>query len=245
MNPPLWLRPVLDALGGERRKPTIILLVCPFLMVTWKYFGSPEFYRGRLASWFVFFGDPETTAAVYSFLACLALLGVAPALVVKFVLRERLADYGVGLGDRVRTARTFVLLAPLFVLAAYVGSRDPAVLAEYPINKHAGNSPGMFALHALTYLGFYAGWEFCFRGFMQFGLRRSLGDANALLTQVLASCLLHLGKPAAEVYGSIFAAVLWGLVAFRTRSLLSGMMQHFVLGVAVDGFICYGSGGRA
>jgi membrane protease YdiL (CAAX protease family) len=77
---------------------------------------------------------------------------------------------------------------------------------------------------------------------MQFGLRRSLGDANALLVQVLASCLLHLGKPAVEVYGSIFAAVLWGLVAFRTRSVLSGLMQHFVLGVALDWFICYGAG---
>lgn len=44
-------------------------------------------------------------AAYYQFGSCFLLLGVAPALIVKFVFRERLADYGVQLGNRLYTTR--------------------------------------------------------------------------------------------------------------------------------------------
>jgi membrane protease YdiL (CAAX protease family) len=97
----------------------------------------------------------------------------------------------------------------------------------------------VFGLHAAAYLLFYLGWEFQFRGFMQHGLRETMGDANAVLVQVLASVLLHIGKPATETYAAIAGGLFWGVLAFRTRSLLSGMLQHFLLGLSVDFFLCY------
>jgi membrane protease YdiL (CAAX protease family) len=66
-----------------------------------------------------------------------------------------------------------------------------------------------------------------------------MGSSSALLVQVLASVLLHIGKPTGEIYGSIVGGLLWGLLAYRTRSLLSGMLQHFLLGIALDWFICH------
>jgi membrane protease YdiL (CAAX protease family) len=48
---------------------------------------------------------------------------------------------------------------------------------------------------------------------------------------------MHLGKPVGEVYGSIIGGLIWGLLAYRTRSLLSGLLQHFLLGVLLDWFI--------
>ncbi|MBN2023554.1 MAG: CPBP family intramembrane metalloprotease [Pirellulales bacterium] len=230
------LRQVVDALRGPQRKATLILLGSCVLMVTWKYYGSPAFYAAHLRERFVWWNDPAATGAVYSMLACFVLLGVAPALIVKWVFRERLADYGVGWGDRVRTLRTAALLIPLFVLGGFLSARDPALAAEYPINPSAGR---MFALHAACYLLFYMGWEFHFRGFMQFGLRVRLGPANALLVQVLASTLLHLGKPAAETFAAILGGILWGLIAYRTRSLLSGLAQHYALGLTLDAVLCF------
>lgn len=228
------------ALRGEQRKATVILLLSPVLLVTWKYFGSPEFYAKSLAPLGLLWDDPRATAAVYSFLAALLLLGLIPTLVVKLVFGESLADYGVQLGDRVRTLRSFLMLGPVFVLAGYLASRDPAVMGQYPINPSAGASHAMFGIHTVTYLAFYVGWEFHFRGFLQFGLRSTMGSANALLVQVMASCLVHLGKPASETYTSILGGLLWGLIAYRTRSLLSGLLQHFVLGISLDWFLCYG-----
>jgi len=232
-------RRLIDAFRSRQLKPTVILLISPPLLVTWKCFGSPQFYLERLAERCPA-GDPAVAAAVYHFLAAFLLLGVLPALIVKLVFRERLADYGVQLGNRFRTVRSLAVYAPLMVAVAWLGSLNPAIAAEYPINKAAAASAGMFGLHAVTYVMFYLGWEFYFRGFMQFGLRESLGDTNALFVQVLGSVLLHIGKPTVEIYGSIAGGILWGVLAFRTRSLLSGLVQHFLLGLAVDWFLCFG-----
>jgi membrane protease YdiL (CAAX protease family) len=118
------------------------------------------------------------------------------------------------------------------------------VRGAYPINPSAGDSAAAFALHCATYLLFYVGWEFHFRGFLQGTLRETMGPANALLVQVAASCLLHFGKPTSEVFGSIGGALLWGLLAYYTRSILSGLAQHVALGVSLDAFLVLCRQGR-
>lgn len=228
------------AFQREQRKPTIILLLSPLLVVTWKYLGARETILTLLpADWYLW-SNPQATAAVVNYVLALLLLAVVPALVVKFVFHERLADYGVQWGNRVRTLRSLAILGPVFVFAGYVGSRDAAFLSEYPANPLAGSSPALFGLHALSYCVFYVAWEFHFRGFVQFGLRSSMGDVNAVLVVVLASVLAHLGKPGSETFGAVVGGLLWGMLAFRTRSLFSGLVQHALLGISLDWFICHG-----
>lgn len=232
------LRDLREALAGDGLRPATILLSSTVLMLLWKYFGSPAFFAEHFTSWGDLCGDPRATAAIYSFASCFVLMGLLPAMVVKLWFKQRLGDYGVQLGDRRRTVRTLLLFGPLFVAIAYGSSRDPSIAAEYPINPTAGVSAGMFALHACTYALFYLGWEFHFRGFLQSGLAGKLGLVHAILIQVMASSLLHIGKPATETFGAIVGGVLWGIVAYRTRSLLSGLLQHFLLGIALDWFLC-------
>lgn len=231
-------RRLAHAAGGNLKGP-IILTVSPLLVVTWKYFGSPEFYRNCLAEPASRWLAPATGAGLYVMASCFLLLGLIPALIVKLGFRENLADYGVRFGDRFRTVRSFLVFAPVFVVAAWVASRIPCFVAEYPLTRNAGSSTGLFALHACTYVLFYLGWEFHFRGFMQYGLRGSIGPAYAILIQTMASVLAHLGKPAMETYGALIVGILWGYLAFRTRSLLSGLLQHALLGIALDYFICF------
>lgn len=231
------LRPLADAVRGPQRKPTVILLSSTVLMIAWWYFGSPKFYLAHFAP-----ADPGPSAApaVYSFVSCLVLLGVVPALIVKFFFREPLANCGVQLGDRVRTFRSFLILGPLFVLAGYISSHSAALADCYPINRAACESAGAFGAHAFWYLLYYLAWEFHFRGFLQFGLRDSLGAANAVLIQVMASSLLHFGKPGVETFSAILGGIFWGCIAYRTRSLLSGLGQHYLLGISLDFFLCRG-----
>jgi membrane protease YdiL (CAAX protease family) len=230
------LRLVIDAVRGPQRKPTLILLSSPVLMLVWKYYCAPEFLASQFGG---VTSDPRVAGAIASFLSCFVLLGLLPALTVKLVFRERLRDYGVGLGIPARTWRTLASLAPVFLLVAYLGADDRQILAKFPINPRAGDSARMFALHALTYLVFYVGWEFHFRGFLLFGLRASLGDANAILIQAMVSALLHIGSPASETFGAILAGFVWGVLALRTQSLVSGLGQHYLLGIALDAFICF------
>jgi membrane protease YdiL (CAAX protease family) len=76
--------------------------------------------------------------------------------------------------------------------------------------------------------------------FLQFGLGSRLGPINAILIQVIASSLIHIGKPPVETFAAIGGGVLWGVIAYRSQSLLSGLLQHFLLGIALDYFICFG-----
>jgi len=222
----------------EPYKSSVILLSSTLLMVTWWYFADARFLAEHLPQSVLVGCDRQAAGAVGTFALGFVLLGLIPALVVKFLLGERLADYGVQLGNPVRTFRSMALFVPLFVLAGYVGARMPAFRAYYPINPRAGDSAAAFALHAASYALLYLGWEFHFRGFLQLGLRRALGDRSALMVQVLASTMLHIGRPATETYGAIAVGLLWGVLAYRTRSLLSGLVQHYTLAVSLDWFIC-------
>ena len=232
-----YLQPILDAFRGPQRKPTVILLSSPVLLLAWKYYCAPESLAAQFPA---AVGDARVAGAIGYFLSCFVLLGVLPALTIKLLFRERLRDYGVGLGVPGRTLGTLAFYAPLFLLAAYGASTDPEILAKFPINRQAGSSPAMFALHAATYGLYYVGWEFYFRGFLLCGLRDSLGAANAVLIQTLASALLHIGGPASEAFGAVLGGLLWGALALRTRSLVPSLGQHYLLGIALDAFICYG-----
>ncbi len=232
--------PLVGALKGDQFKPTVILFTAPLLMLVWRCFGSPEYYQESIAPWLGLPKEQGVEAAFYHFGSCFVLFAIVPALIVNFVFREHLADYGVQLGDRVRLVRSLAVMIPGIVLLAYLVSKSPAMAEYYPINRTAHSSPGMFGMHACMYALYYLGWEFYFRGFMQCGLRDKLGTINALGIQVIASTLLHIGKPNGEVFGAIVGGVLWWHFLHRTRSLLPGIVQHFVLGLALDFFICYG-----
>lgn len=228
---------------GQFKSPAV-LLSSTVLLVVWKHVGSPAFYLKRFASHFALWDDPLTTAAIYRSLSCLLLLGVVPAVIVKTVFGERLSQYGVGTGDRRRTATAIVALVPVFLVIGYLSARDPQIAATYPTNRNACTSSAAFALHALTTFWFYAGWEFHFRGYLQQGLRDRMGDTTTLLVQVLASTLIHVDGPPIETYGAIAGGLLWGALVFGTRSVLAGVLQHWLLGLSADYSICFLMGQR-
>jgi len=219
------------------RKATIVLLSAPALGILFVYLGGKPFYFRHLASWFVLGGNVELTAGLFTFASAFVLLGLIPALIVKFVFRESLSAYGVRSGDLAFGWKAFAVVAPVMVLLSFSASKMPEFLAQYPLNRAAGDSPLAFAGHAIAYLAFYAGWEFGFRGFVQCGLRDEMGDWNAILVQTLASSILHIGKPLGETLGAILGGLVWGFIAFRSRSLLVPLLTHWVLGLSLDLFI--------
>lgn len=225
--------------SGENRKPTLILLWTPLILTTWKYYGTKPFYLSHLASKFTLFDNPGLTAEWYTFGMSFFLFGILSLLFIRFILREPLSSYGITFGDWRFSLKAFAVLAPVFALITIPSASDPQFLAEYPLFKGAGASTGAFVEHAFAYLFFYIGWEIYFRGFMQFGLREKFGDWFALLIQVGFSCIVHIGKPDGEIYSSILGALIWGLVAFRSRSLLVPILTHWILGVSLDYYISF------
>lgn len=71
--------------------------------------------------------------------------------------------------------------------------------------------------------------ELFFRGFLVFAFVRYVG-ADAILPMAVFYCSIHFGKPLFECISSFFGGILLGIVAYRTQSILGGMMVH--LGIA-------------
>jgi uncharacterized protein len=239
MKPDDRPRTTADLLRTGSRKTTVILLAAPVLMVVFRYCGSREFFGRHLGTITALAQFPELAAGLWHFAAAFVLLGLVPLMLVKAVFRERLTDYGLQWGDWAFGWKALAVLAPVMILLSWPAARQPDFLAEYPLNRAAGVSSAAFVVHAAAYLCFYMGWEFCFRGFLQFGLRPAVGDWNAILIQTLASCLLHLGKPLGETLGAILGGLVWGIIAFRSRSLLVPLLTHWLLGLSLDFFILY------
>ncbi|MDR1924096.1 MAG: CPBP family intramembrane metalloprotease [Planctomycetaceae bacterium] len=173
--------------------------------------------------------------------------GLIPMCIVKFVFRERLSDYGLRIGEVVRTVRSFCIAFPFILFFAYAAAGSGLFEEVYPFNESLRrcNSAGMvskkvFVCHAILYAGYYFGWEFMFRGFVQHGLSPTCGIGTAILIQTIPSAMLHFGHPTGEVLGSICAGLAWGYLAYRSRSILSGLAQHTILGVVLDWKLIYG-----
>jgi len=227
-----WRRP--------QRRATVILCVSLVLMVVWKYFGSIEYFHAQWAGLLPDGIDRDSAAAAYRFVSAFVLLGVVPALVVRLGFGQRLAEYGLQRGNLFFTFRSTLIMLPFLLLITCASACCADIAEYYPLNPGAGRSAGTFATHVGFYLLFYLGWEFHFRGFLQLGLRGTMGDTNALLVQVVASTLLHLGHPVAEVFGSLGGGILWGILVLRTRSLAAGFMQHASMGIVLDALLVKG-----
>ncbi len=173
------------------------------------------------------------------------LFGLIPLGIVKFVFRQKLSDYGLCVGDRRKTLRSFLIMVPVMIAVAVATGFNPNFYDVYPFNpalrpQNAHVSVSIFVVNAVLYLGYYFGWEFLFRGFLQHGLKDSCGWGNAVLIQTMASTMLHFGHPPGEVFGSVLAGIFWGLLAVRTGSILSGFLQHSLLGIVLDAVLMYG-----
>ena len=223
----------------ESWRAAAILLVSATTCSAWYYFGAAEFYQQRWQG--LPPGTPVRAAAAgYEMGAALVLLGLVPLLVGWALLGLQPRDLGLQLGRWRQCLLVFAVLAPFIVGISWNSAASPQIAAEYPINGDAGESIGAFLRHVAMQFAFYLGWELHFRGFLQFGVAPRMGREASCGVQVLASCLAHFGKPPLETFASILGGVWWGVHAFRCRTILGGLLQHWLLGASLDYFLAFG-----
>ena len=223
--------------SGENRKTTLILLVSTVVMIVWKYYGTKDFYAAHLSA-YTLFNNPDWTGSIFSFFTGLVLFGLVPIIIIKSVFHEPLSRYGVQIGDARFGWLAVLVMAPVMIALTYPSANNPQFLAQYPLFKGATASAGIFAGHSMLLLMYYLGYEMLMRGFIQFGLREQLGDWNAILVQTAVSTLFHIGKPDGEIFSAILGGIIWGIVVFRSRSLLYVLIVHWLLGVSLEYFCC-------
>ncbi len=218
---------------SEQIKPTVILMLSALVPTIHRYFGSMEFMR-QTSPYVSDFGT-----AIYMFGTAFVLMGILPLAIIHFFFREPVKTYGLQLGDWRKglpvAAILFVLIA---VIMLYPSSQTKEMSEFYPFDKSAGDSAFAFVrFEALRGVLYYTAWEFFFRGFMLFGLRKYFGDWMAICIQTIPSCLWHIGLPTGEIFASILGGILFGIFAIRTRSVLWAFLLHWLIGIGMDLFI--------
>ena len=75
-------------------------------------------------------------------------------------------------------------------------------------------------------------WEFFFRGYLLFGLQKSVGSIAAVIVQAAAFGLLHYGKP--EMIPSFAGGIILGIVALRAKSFFPCFVLHWAVSISLD-----------
>jgi len=140
------------------------------------------------------------------------------------LFRDKPWDYGIRIG---RWKSAIILTAAslgAMALILYGAGKMPEFRSYYQM--HDIDWPELLRNHSL----YMFAWEFLFRGYMLFGLEKSIGK-SAIFVQTIPFVLLHLGKPILETLACIPGGFILGYVAYRTRSFLPCFIIH--LGIYV------------
>jgi membrane protease YdiL (CAAX protease family) len=161
--------------------------------------------------------------------------GIVPALVLRFVFRERLADYGLKLRGAFADSWVYLLMLVFMAPLVWAMSFNPHFQKTYPFYEHPAGAPlwpdfwRWEAAYGLQFLGV----EFFFRGYLLHGLRRRFG-AYAIVVMTVPYCMIHFGKPLPETLASIPAGLALGFMSLRTRSIVLGVAIHITVAMSMD-----------
>lgn len=185
------------------------------------------------------------------------LIGIfwVPMLSILFLFGEEPDKFGFSLGSWRRIWIVLVVaFAVLFFMMLYA-SRMQGFQDYYPIFRRYPDfadafigypqrnpfvvAPMMMVYAELSYGMYLFCWEFFFRGYLLFGLQRSIGW-SAILIQAIAFGILHVGKPGIEVIASFGAGVILGIIALNAKSFVPGFVLHWLASMTFDFLIVAG-----
>jgi membrane protease YdiL (CAAX protease family) len=213
-----WIQRALEAATPPaedtpevRRRAMIVLLSAPILLTLRQYIftsGGISNFLKQLDAFLLTRGfefgchypedDRLIDLACWTFGQIICFL-IVPALLVKFVIRARLSDYGLKLKGALRSSwiygGMFAVMLPLILIMA----RTAEFQATYPFYQPPPNEPlwPRFAAWQFLYALQFVSLEFFFRGYLIHGLKQPLG-AYSIFVATIPYCMIHYGKPLPE-----------------------------------------------
>jgi membrane protease YdiL (CAAX protease family) len=158
---------------------------------------------------------------------------VIPAIVVKWVFKERLRDWGLqtkGIGEHFWIY--LICLVPVLILVVVMSFRSD-FLDYYPFYGRAGRSWFDLIIWEVLYAAQFLTLEFFFRGFWLKACKTSFGS-HAIVAMVVPYCMIHFTKPWPEVLAAIVAGIVLGTLALKTRSIWNGFFIHVSVALSMD-----------
>ncbi len=232
-------------------KTVTVVLVAAVSLTLQNYFGNPSSVvpllkwaatlAGRAdaatdaAATLTRWGTDQQARLLWFALSAFVLYAVGPGLIVLFVFRERLTDYGAGVRGVVADWPVYLVFALVMTPLVYLCSGVQRFQDVYPFYRVSSPDEvdSGFVRWELVYALQFIGLEFFFRGFLVHGTKHQFG-AYAVFLMVIPYCMIHFHKPVAECFGSILAGVGLGVVSLVTRSVWPGAGLHILVAWGMD-----------
>lgn len=214
---------------------TIIFLIVASLNIISYYLTSRRFFRTQLQSYFFESDYLNLFEFLYWFFGDFLNFTLLPLLAVIFFHKKKFSDFGLTFGDKKLGLKVSGIVLAIAIPILWVVSSFESFSNFYPHLHLAKTNFQIFLIYEIGMLFYMFGWEFIWRGYMLFGLEEKF-DWYAIYIQMIPFVILHNGKPVIETIGSILAAIALGVLAFRTRSFLYGVLIHFIIMFCIDFF---------
>jgi len=159
---------------------------------------------------------------------------VIPILFIVFRLKQNPLDFGLKGTSLKQSFRYLLLLILIMIPAVFFISHTKTFIRYYPQYRPILTNFDLFLIYEAIMLFHLAGWEWIFRGFLLFGLKQKLGDQTSIMIQTIPFVVFHITKPTVELFGSIIAGVILGIIAIRTHSIWPGVIAHWLVQLFLD-----------
>ena len=232
--------------NGRYRKPAIALLTMALCLLLIHYLKYATVFEGVLLTLSQWLRGDNTlyiqmrssqwyslyTQAWWSVWHLIGYV-IIPIAVIRYILREQLQNYGLGLGDTKRYLAYYVALATPIVFFAFLVSFRDDFVSHYPFYRLASRSILDLLYWELLYIVQFIALEFFFRGFVLHACKPRFGAA-AIFVMCVPYLMIHFQKPWLEATGAIPFGILLGVLALRSRSIWGGAGVHITIALSMD-----------
>ena len=212
------------------------LIFVTIILFIYCYFGSFSFFESNFASC----KNLAYCKIIYhNIMAFILFFGVG-SLFTKFVLKKPLGEFGLNYNNVGLGAKLCLIAIPICVLCGLSSCLDSSMQSTYPlINLNIYGEWYFIISYYISYLFYYIGWEYLFRGILYFGSEEKCGAMASILITTLVSSLIHtsiggFGKPMIETLSAIPAGIIFGFIVYKTRSITYTTIIHFFVGLFTD-----------
>lgn len=218
------------------RNFTFALLFTCLILFVYCYFGSFSFFEKT----FVNLKNIDFWKIIYHNSMSFILFFILGVFFTKLITKQNISNFGLTKGNLKLGLKLCLFAIPIAFICGISCIFNKDMISTYPlINLYEYGAWWQVGLYYLSYFLYYLGWEYLFRGLLYFGSEKKCGVVGAILISTLISALIHTsigayGKPMIETLSAIPAGVIFGFIAYKTRSIYPSLIIHFLIGLSTD-----------
>lgn len=231
---------IQDLKKNSDKNFNLCIIFATIVLFVYCYFGSFSFFE----STFSHVPNCDYFKIIYhNFMAFILFFGCG-FIFSRLFLKQNISKIGFRAPQYPKTF--FAVTCGGFAVAIIIGvisALNSGMSKTYPLIDFAVyNEVWQIFLYFVSYVFYYIGWEFLFRGVLFQNSLDKLGVVGTILFTTLISALIHtsiggFGKPMIETLSAIPAGIIFGYMAYKFKSLYPSLFCHTMIGICTDIFI--------